>query len=93
MIASQERHLPPWVLTLQEGGDLNAFADLPPALAPADLDSAAQAGVQAAESARTLGDLGLSGVLGPVVDVGLERIAPARGAPTIPPRSPPSPTR
>jgi beta-N-acetylhexosaminidase len=72
VIARQENHVPPWVLAPQEGGDLNAFPDLPPARAPADLDSADEAGAQASEAARTLGDLEVTGVLGPVLDVGLE---------------------
>jgi beta-N-acetylhexosaminidase len=72
VIARQEDHVPPWVLAPQEGGDLNAFPDLPPTLAPADLDSADEAGVQATEAARTLAGLDVTGVLGPVVDVGLE---------------------
>jgi beta-N-acetylhexosaminidase len=79
VIARQEDHVPPWVMAPQEGGDLNAFPDLPPALAPADLDSADEAGVEAFEAARALGDLDVTGVLGPVVDVGLEG-GPALGA-------------
>ena len=39
-----ERHVPPWVMASQEGGDFNAFPDLPPADAPADLPSAAGGG-------------------------------------------------
>jgi beta-N-acetylhexosaminidase len=72
VIAQQEDHVPPWVMAPQEGGDLNAFPDLPPTLAPADLDSADEAGIQATEAARTLGELDVTGVLGPVADVGLE---------------------
>ena len=72
VIARDERHVPPWVLTIQEGGDLNSFPDLPPASAPADLTSVTEAGAQAAGAARALRDLGVTGLLGPSVDVGLE---------------------
>ncbi len=72
VIASEERHVKPWVMTIQEGGELNSFPDLPPAALPADLGSAAEAGATAKESASTLRGLGVNGVLGPVVDVGTE---------------------
>ena len=64
--------IPPFVMTIQEGGELNSFPDLPPAEAPADLPSVREAARQSRLSARTLRSLGLTGVLGPVVDVGLE---------------------
>jgi len=72
VIASQERHVKPWVMTSQEGGELNSFPDLPPAAPPADLASAAEAGAGAEESAANLRGLGVNAVLGPVVDVGTE---------------------
>jgi beta-N-acetylhexosaminidase len=72
VIAREERHVPPWVITSQEGGELNSFPDLPPASLPADVDSAGTAADQARDSAATLRGLGLNGVLGPVVDVGQE---------------------
>ena len=71
VISQQENHVPPWVMGQQEGGELNAFPDLPPASAPADLRSADAAGRQAAAAAATLKPLGVSGVLAPAVDVGL----------------------
>ena len=70
VIAEQERHLRPWVMTTQEGGEFSAFPDLPPAKAPADLASVGEARAEAAASATALGELGVNGVLGPVVDVG-----------------------
>jgi beta-N-acetylhexosaminidase len=73
VIAREEHHVPPWVMTSQEGGELNSFPDLPPASPPADLGSADEAGAAAGESASTLRGLGLNGVLGPVVDVGQEQ--------------------
>jgi beta-N-acetylhexosaminidase len=72
VIASQERHVPPWVLAVQDGAEFNALQGLPPALAPADLASADEAAAQATETARTLRGLNVTGVLGPVLDVGFE---------------------
>jgi beta-N-acetylhexosaminidase len=72
VIAGQERHVPPWVLAVQDGGEFNALQGLPPALAPADLASAEEAAAQAAETGSTLRGLNITGVLGPVVDVGFE---------------------
>jgi beta-N-acetylhexosaminidase len=64
--------VPPFVMAVQEGGALNSFPALPPAQAPADLGSVRDARRQTLESARALRGLKVSGVLGPVVDVGLE---------------------
>jgi beta-N-acetylhexosaminidase len=72
VIAGQERHVPPWVLAVQDGGEFNALQGLPPATAPADLPSADAAAAEAAETAQTLRGLNVTGVLGPVVDVGFE---------------------
>jgi beta-N-acetylhexosaminidase len=72
VIAREERHVPPWVVASQEGGELNSFPDLPPAALPADMTSAGEAAAEAGESAATLRGLRLNGVLGPVVDVGQE---------------------
>jgi beta-N-acetylhexosaminidase len=71
-IARAQRHVPPWVMAVQEGGEFNSFPDLPPATAAADLPSAEAAGAEATEAGEALRGLGLTGVLGPVVDVGLE---------------------
>ena len=70
VIAEQEGTVAPWVLAPQEGGHNNAFADLPPATAAADLRSAAQAFDEAGQAAAALGGAGLSGVLAPTLDVG-----------------------
>ena len=64
--------LAPWVLAVQEGGEHNAFVGLPPVAAPADLPDARSAGAEARASARALRGVGVNGVLGPVVDVGIE---------------------
>ena len=70
VIAENEGHVPPFVMVSQEGGDYSEFADLPPALAPSELGSAAEAEAAAAEAAATLGPLGFNAVLAPDVDVG-----------------------
>jgi beta-N-acetylhexosaminidase len=72
VIARDERHVPPWVLTVQDGGEFNELEGLPPALAGADLASAKEAAAQALETARTMRDLNITGLLGPVIDVGFE---------------------
>ena len=79
-VAKDRRHLPPWVFTSQEGGDLNSFSDLPPSKAPADLASAAAAGAEARSSASNLRALGVNAVLGPMVDVGGTETGSALGA-------------
>jgi beta-N-acetylhexosaminidase len=63
-------HLPPLVLTSQPGGDLNSLTGLPPATTPASLASAPAAAREAADAARALRGIGVSGVLGPAIDVG-----------------------
>jgi beta-N-acetylhexosaminidase len=69
VIADQARHVDPWVMAPQEGGEFNAFPDLPPVTAAADLRSAREASGEAKRAAGALGDLGINGVLAPVVDV------------------------
>ncbi len=71
VISRDEKHVPPWVLTVQDGGEFNSLPGLPPAPAPADIGSAAEAGELATDTAKTLRGLNVTGVLGPVVDVGL----------------------
>ena len=89
VIAKRERHVPPWVLASQEGGELNSFPDLPPSPPPADIRSAGEAGAAGrATRRRNLRALGVNGVLGPVVDVGGGRPArrSARGSTRTTPR-------
>jgi beta-N-acetylhexosaminidase len=69
--ARSARHFPPFVITSQEGGELNSLPGLPPSAPPADLASATQAGDEALASGRALRRLGVTGVLGPDIDVGL----------------------
>ena len=71
VIARDERHVPPWVMAAQEGGEFNDFPDLPPATAAADLATVDQAATEARETGDTLRPLGINGILGPVIDVGL----------------------
>jgi beta-N-acetylhexosaminidase len=72
VISQQERHVPPWVLAIQDGGEFNSLPGLPPPTAPADLASADLAAAEATQTAQTLRGLNITGVLNPDVDVGLE---------------------
>jgi beta-N-acetylhexosaminidase len=72
VISQQERHVPPWVMAAQEGGVYNVFSDLPPASAPSELGTAEDAAAEAGEAGTTLRALGITGLLAPVIDVGLE---------------------
>jgi len=71
VISRQERHVPPWVTAVQEGGEFNSFPDLPPPTAASDLPDVRTAAQEAEAAGGTLKPLGVNGVLGPVVDVGL----------------------
>jgi len=68
-IARQEKHVPPWVIAPQGGGELNALPDLPPADAPADLASIRAGASQAGAAGKSLRAIGITGVLGPSIDV------------------------
>jgi beta-N-acetylhexosaminidase len=72
VVAREVRHVPPFVMAAQEGGDFNEFPDLPPARAPSEIQTAEEAAVEATQAAATLRPLGISGIIGPVIDVGLE---------------------
>jgi beta-N-acetylhexosaminidase len=72
VIAADVGHVPPWVMAIQDGGEFNSLPGLPPPQAPADLRSAGEGEVQASETATTLRGLNVTGVLGPVADVGFE---------------------
>ena len=71
VISRQERHVPPWVMAIQEGGEFNSFPDLPPPTAASDLPDADAAAEEAEQAGGTLKPLGVNGLLGPVIDVGL----------------------
>lgn len=72
VISQQEGHVPPWVFASQEGAEFSAFPDLPPAGAPADYRTAEGAAAAAGEAADALRPLGVTALLGPVLDVGPE---------------------
>jgi beta-N-acetylhexosaminidase len=72
VIARQEGHVRPWVLAVQDGGEFNELEGLPPALAGADLASADEAGAQAVQTAKAMRGVNVTGLLGPVIDVGFE---------------------
>src|SRR5918998_130660 len=72
VIARDEGHVPPWVLTIQDGREFNELEGLPPALAGADLASAEDAAVQALETAGTMREPNITGLPGPVIDVGFQ---------------------
>ena len=79
VIARDERHVPPWVMAAQDGGEFNALPGLPPESPAADLATAQAGGREAGAAGRALRPLGVNGLLGPVVDVGLAD-GPAVGA-------------
>lgn len=68
--AGRARHVQPWVLANQPGGEFNSLPGLPPATAPADLTGAGQGAQEATAAGRALRPLGVNGVLGPDLDVG-----------------------
>ena len=81
VISQQEKHVRPWVMARQEGGEFNAFPDLPPGDDPVDLQDAGEGGREAAQAAAALRPLGVTGMLGPVLDVGSDEGGePALGA-------------
>lgn len=71
-VAEDANHVAPLVLAPQEGGEFNAFADLPPDDPPADLESPRQAAEEAEAAAEEFEEIGLTGIFGPVLDVGSE---------------------
>lgn len=70
VIARQAGHVPPLVYASQEGAEYSSFPDLPPSGAPADYDSPRSAAAAAGEAADALRALGITALLGPVLDVG-----------------------
>src|SRR3954451_6200255 len=52
--ARSAKHLPPWILAEQDGGDYSEFPALPPTHAPGDFDAAAGAAAALAQGAATL---------------------------------------
>ena len=71
-VAEDADHVTPWVMASQEGGEFNAFGDLPPEDAAADTASPREAKEAAEAAAEALEEIGITGVLGPGIDVGTE---------------------
>ncbi len=70
--AAKAKHVPPWVMAEQDGGDYSQFEDLPPTHPPGDFNKPADAAAALAESASTLKALGINGFLEPSLDVSPE---------------------
>jgi len=70
VIAADERHIPPFVMVSQEGGDFSEFRDLPPAQAPSEFGGVREGEAAASEAATSLRALGFNAVLAPDIDVG-----------------------
>src|SRR4051812_40828673 len=70
--AANAKHLPPWVMAEQDGGDGSQFPDLPPSLAPGDYRTPADAAAAMTSAATSLKALGVNGLLGPDLDVAAE---------------------
>jgi beta-N-acetylhexosaminidase len=68
-LAKKQGHVPPWLLTEQDGGDFSELSDLPPADPPSKIESTKAAADDAAQTASALRQVGINGVLGPDVDV------------------------
>jgi beta-N-acetylhexosaminidase len=68
-VARKHRHVPPWLLTIQDGGAFSELLNLPPPDPPSRIGSVRAAGAEAADAAAALRKLGINGVLGPDVDV------------------------
>ena len=67
--AASAKHIPPWVMAEQDGGDYSSFGDLPPSKAPGDSGGAARAAAALRQAAATLKALGINGLLEPDLDV------------------------
>jgi beta-N-acetylhexosaminidase len=60
----------PFVMAPQDGGKFSAIEDVPPNRAPADLPSPEAGATGATATAKQLRELGINGILAPVLDVG-----------------------
>jgi len=68
-VARRHRRVPPWLFTIQDGGEFSELAGLPPADAPSAVSDVQRAAAEASQAARSLHQLGINGVLGPEADV------------------------
>jgi beta-N-acetylhexosaminidase len=67
--ARRAHHDPPLLMAPQIGGEFRAFPTFPPDDAPADLGSVSLATGETLDAARSLDQVGLNGVMAPVLDV------------------------
>jgi beta-N-acetylhexosaminidase len=67
--AASAKHLPPWIMAEQDGGDYSQFPDLPPAQPAGGYKSAADAAAAFTGAATTLKALGINGLFEPDLDV------------------------
>lgn len=65
-------HEPPLILARQEGGDQSAFPTLPPAALPGELAGLRDAVAEFGRTATAFRAVGMTGVIGPPLDVGPE---------------------
>jgi beta-N-acetylhexosaminidase len=68
-VARAEGHIPPWVMTEQDGGESSQLPDLPPGSAPGEFRSPANAAAAMAEATVALRALGITGLFDPPLDV------------------------
>lgn len=69
VVARAAGHVPPWVLAEQDGGELSPFSDLPPTAAPGEFNSVDAGAAAIGEAAVALRALGVSGLIGPSLNV------------------------
>ena len=69
-VSAAADHLPPIIMTAQEGGEFSEIPDVGPPKPPGRIGSPREAARAASASARDLRRLGINGVLAPVLDVG-----------------------
>jgi beta-N-acetylhexosaminidase len=67
--AANAKHLPPWIMAEQDGGEYSQFPDLPPPQAAGDYKTAADAAAAFTAAATTLKALGINALLDPDLDV------------------------
>jgi beta-N-acetylhexosaminidase len=67
--AAHARHLPPWIMAEQDGGEYSQFPDLPPARGPGGYKNAVDAAAAFTGAATTLKAVGINALLEPDLDV------------------------
>jgi len=84
VVARDAGHIPPWVMTEQDGGELSPFPDLPPAAAPGEFNAVDQAAAAMGEAAVALRALGVNALLAPSLNVQPGEAAGVLGAQPFP---------